>query len=586
MEQKQIKLIGLKVKNNGIIQAAELTPDLLSKRLVLVTGNIGNGKSTLLNAAKIATSGTDAIKKSDVLPEGFIAEALLMDGEVPIYIGVKNTKYQRGEKAGEDKLETYLYTKDDKGKAIQPVIDGVAWTASQYWKALTTELTHSLNDLFSENQTTHRKLIEKLFKQELDALNANEVVARINLARDARNEARIMCQSNGAFMERFQSEGYNESQLDALKYIDIDKIKEDIRNAEIEKDRAINTPESEYQLICAKIDANRNKELQRIKDEGNAIRNKINAEKQNNLIEYTQQLSKYNESKLMVDKLVEDYKKVQEEVYKFINFNKTSEIRNEQGKLIDCAASKIQKDVVFAIENAFIEKMSQIEVIDKPIEKSVSQELINALNQKAEEYKALESSPVIYPEKVQPDTSAIDKNIMNLRNSLMSAEENNKIFQRYQLWRNWIEAKALYEKEVDELRKLYASIDTGVEGMKIVPRDTDNGKVEVWIMYNGQYNPAYFGNKEKQSRFMFDYSSFQRTIIGLLLQSARLNLKSRALRVAFIDDVAFTQNDISVLTNIAEELNLKLITAWTHEADKEQLMDGQVLVDGGEVFFN
>lgn len=586
MEQKQIKLIGLKVKNNGIIQAAELTPDLLSKRLVLVTGNIGNGKSTLLNAAKIATSGTDAIKKSDVLPEGFIAEALLMDGEVPIYIGVKNTKYQRGEKAGEDKLETYLYTKDDKGKAIQPVIDGVAWTASQYWKALTTELTHSLNDLFSENQTTHRKLIEKLFKQELDALNANEVVARINLARDARNEARIMCQSNGAFMERFQSEGYNESQLDALKYIDIDKIKEDIRNAEIEKDRAINTPESEYQLICAKIDANRNKELQRIKDEGNAIRNKINAEKQNNLIEYTQQLSKYNESKLMVDKLVEDYKKVQEEVYKFINFNKTSEIRNEQGKLIDCTASKIQKDVVFAIENAFIEKMSQIEVINKPIEKSVSQELINALKQKVEEYKALESSPVIYPEKVQPDTSAIDKNIMNLRNSLMSAEENNKIFQRYQLWRNWIEAKALYEKEVDELRKLYASIDTGVEGMKIVPRDTDNGKVEVWIMYNGQYNPAYFGNKEKQSRFMFDYSSFQRTIIGLLLQSARLNLKSRALRVAFIDDVAFTQNDISVLTNIAEELNLKLITAWTHEADKEQLMDGQVLVDGGEVFFN
>lgn len=586
MEQKQIKLIGLKVKNNGIIQAAELTPDLLSKRLVLVTGNIGNGKSTLLNAAKIATSGTDAIKKSDVLPEGFIAEALLMDGEVPIYIGVKNTKYQRGEKAGEDKLETYLYTKDDKGKAIQPVIDGVAWTASQYWKALTTELTHSLNDLFSENQTTHRKLIEKLFKQELDALNANEVVARINLARDARNEARIMCQSNGAFMERFQSEGYNESQLDALKYINIDKIKEDIRNAEIEKDRAINTPESEYQLICAKIDANRNKELQCIKDEGNAIRNKINAEKQNNLIEYTQQLSKYNESKLMVDKLVEDYKKVQEEVYKFINFNKTSEIRNEQGKLIDCTASKIQKDVVFAIENAFIEKMSKIKAIDKPIEKSVSQELINALNQKAEEYKALESSPVIYPEKVQPDTSAIDKNIMNLRNSLMSAEENNKIFQRYQLWRNWIEAKALYEKEVDELRKLYASIDTGVEGMKIVPRDTDNGKVEVWIMYNGQYNPAYFGNKEKQSRFMFDYSSFQRTIIGLLLQSARLNLKSRALRVAFIDDVAFTQNDISVLTNIAEELNLKLITAWTHEADKEQLMDGQVLVDGGEVFFN
>ena len=70
MEQKQVTLIGLRVKNNGIIQAAELTPDLLKKRLVLITGETGNGKSTLLNSAKIATAGIDAIKKSDVLQIG------------------------------------------------------------------------------------------------------------------------------------------------------------------------------------------------------------------------------------------------------------------------------------------------------------------------------------------------------------------------------------------------------------------------------------------------------------------------------------------------------------------------------------
>ena len=44
MEQKQVKLIGLRVQNNGIIKAAELTPDLLQKRLVLITGETGNGK--------------------------------------------------------------------------------------------------------------------------------------------------------------------------------------------------------------------------------------------------------------------------------------------------------------------------------------------------------------------------------------------------------------------------------------------------------------------------------------------------------------------------------------------------------------
>ena len=121
--------------------------------------------------------------------------------------------------------------------------------------------------------------------------------------------------------------------------------------------------------------------------------------------------------------------------------------------------------------------------------------------------------------------------------------------------------------------------------MKIVPRDTESGKVEVWVMYDGAYAPEYFGNPNKQQRFMFDYSSFQRTIIGLLLQAARLDLKPKALRIAFIDDVAFTKRDVSVLSDIAEKLNLKLITAWTHEADKDNLIDGQVLVEGGEVFF-
>ena len=65
MEQKQVTLIGLKAEKHGIIKAAELTPDLLSKRLVLFTGNVGNGKSTLIDMVKVAVTGSDAIKKKD-----------------------------------------------------------------------------------------------------------------------------------------------------------------------------------------------------------------------------------------------------------------------------------------------------------------------------------------------------------------------------------------------------------------------------------------------------------------------------------------------------------------------------------------
>lgn len=567
MEQKQVNLIGLRVKNNGIIQAAELTPDLLQKRLVLVTGNIGNGKSSLLNAAKIATSGTDAIKKSDVLPDGFISEALLLDGEVPIYIGVKTGTYQRGEKAGETKLETYLYTKDANEKRVQPVIDGVAWTAAQYWKALTTELTYSLNDLFSENQSTHRKLIEKLFKPELEALKADEVVERIAEARKKRDASRTLCQTNGAFMERFEAEGWKEAALEKLEKIDIQEINNKLRVAEIERDRILNAPESEWQLACAKIDAERNAQLQKIKDAGAVIRSQINTAESTNEILYAQAMLQYNNNKEKLAVITRRYADISQAVNEFTEGHKDTVV--------------IQR-IITAIYNEQIETFQDLR---EPVKQSVPQELKDCLTAKLKEYESLQNTPINYPKKGAGDTTEVDAKIKALKKDILTAESNNKMFDRYQLWRQWIEDKGLYEKEVDTLRKLYASIDTGVEGMKIVPRDTESGKVEVWVMYDGTYAPEYFGNPNKQQRFMFDYSSFQRTIIGLLLQAARLNLKSKALRIAFIDDVAFTSKDVRVLADIAEQLNLKLITAWTHEADKDNLIDGQVLVEGGEVFF-
>ena len=92
--------------------------EIADGEFVAVMGPSGCGKSTLLNSAKIATAGTDAIKKSDALPGGFVAEALLRDGDIPIYIGVKTDTYTRGEHQGEQKLTTYLYTKDANGKTI------------------------------------------------------------------------------------------------------------------------------------------------------------------------------------------------------------------------------------------------------------------------------------------------------------------------------------------------------------------------------------------------------------------------------------------------------------------------------------
>lgn len=566
MEQKQIKLIGLKVQNNGIIKAAELTPDILSKRLVLITGETGNGKSTLLNSAKIATAGTDAIKKSDAIPDGFISEALLLDGDIPIYIGVKTDTYKRGENAGKTKNETYLYTKDINGKAVQPIIDGVAWTAAQYWKALTTELTHSFSDLFSENQSVHRKLIEKLFKPELEAMKIDEVMEKIEKAKKERDTARTLCQANGAFMERFEDEGYNENKLAMLKPINVKEIESKITTLVLEKDRKINGGDMAWQLEKNKIDTARNNALQAIKDEGSQITESIRLDKEKKDKEYL--------------RLLEDYKLL----LKYYNEDKESFSQAEFAlKNLYREGSEDLKAIL-----TIMEKKKQLIIATAPIEPTTPQyddTLGKQREAKLAEYKALSEKPLEYPEKGDIDISDIDAKIVSLNSEKEAASNINSIYNRYQFWLEWIEAKGKYEKEIDTLRKLYASIDTGVEGMKIVPAETESGRVEVWVMYNGKYNPQYFSNEKQEFRFMFDYSSFQRTIIGLMLQSARLNLKPKALRIAFVDDVAFTSRDIEVLTNIAEQLDLKLITAWTHEVDKESLLDGQVLVDGGEIFF-
>lgn len=563
MEQKQVTLIGLRASNHGIIQACNLTPDILSKKLVLVTGSTGHGKSTLMDLMKTAIAGPDAIKKKDALEKGYLAEAQLLDGDVNLFIGAKVSEYVKGDKAGQDKFETFLYAKDDNGKHYQPIIDGVAATPSDYVKMLTTELTFSLPDLHSENQTTHRKLIEKLFKPELDKLGAEKAMEDIESRRRERDAARMLCQANGAYMERFKEDGYTEQMLMSLVKIDEAKLEAEKTALILEKDRLEHSSEDAYELAKNKIEQAREKELQEIKDKGLAVKEKIRQDEEGKAVDYRNALMLY-ESKIAKNLAVE--KGISDILYT------AKERFSEEGvKLITDTCEAVRRiDNIVAIE---------------PHKQSPDQSLLDELESVRKEYAAKESEELTFPEKGVVDTTSINKRIAQKELDIKAAVANNELHRRYQLQVDWIAKNDAYLQSLDVLRKMYASVDCGVEGMRIVPRDTESGRIDVWLMYDGSYDTAYFSNPNKELRFMFDYSSFQRTVIGLMLQSARLNLKKKALRIAFVDDVAFTERDVAVLKDLAERLDLKLITAWTHEAEKENLIDGQILVEGGEVFF-
>ena len=208
------------------------------------------------------------------------------------------------------------------------------------------------------------------------------------------------------------------------------------------------------------------------------------------------------------------------------------------------------------------------------------------MQDKLDEYTKLNLTPLAEVNLEKQDTSAIEEEIARITTEKSAAEVMADLYDRYQQWKNWIEAKGLYEKELDVLRKMYAGIDTGVKGMNIVPVETDSDRVEVWIKYDGSYDTEFFHNEDKESRFMFEYSSFQCSAIGVMLQSARLNLKPKALRLAIVDDVAFTSKGLAVLAKMCEDFNVQLITSKTDDYDKENIADGEIIIEGGEIFFN
>lgn len=568
MNQKNVKLIGLRVENSGIIKAAELTPDLLSKKLIRVQGSMGNGKSTLLDAWKTAISGTDAIRKKDVLENGYLAEAQLVDGDLPIFVGAK----VREKRNGESELETFLYTKDANGKIVnKPIIDGVSATAASYMSLLTTELTFDMPSLFSENQSAHRKLIEKLFKPELDKLGADEVAEKILTLKKQRDNARAMADAIGAKMTIFEEEGWKKEKLDMLEKVDISQVSEQITQKKIERDRIVNGTEDAFNLAVEKLKAERQAELQKIKDEGAKVREAMRVSLEKSQKEYDE-MTAYNVGITnLKDSITDSYHAIQKSIVDLVGADDNCDL--------------ILKELLDAV-NRRLNSIIPAECI-KP---EPDPEMSARLNQLLASYATLEATPLATPDRIGVDTTEIDTAIAALEAKQKSAEATNAIFNRYQIWQSWIEADGLYQKEVDVLRKMYASINTGVEGMSIVPRETESGRIEVWIMYNGCYDPKFFGNQDQEMRFLFGgdkgYSSFQRSIIGLMLQATRLNLRPKALRLAFLDDVAFDTSGVAILADIAEKLDLQLVVAWTHEFDKEAIEDGQVIVDGGEIFFD
>ena len=128
-----------------------------------------------------------------------------------------------------------------------------------------------------------------------------------------------------------------------------------------------------------------------------------------------------------------------------------------------------------------------------------------------------------------------------------------------------------------------AKVDTGVLGLKIVPnKDGD----EIYLMYDGCYDPKYFNNPNCELRKVSSYSGTQKPVICLLIQKAMLAKKPKAMRQMFIDNVPIDKKTRILLESMCNELDIRVFVNMTGDYTANSLSNGEILIEGGEVFFN
>ena len=198
---------------------------------------------------------------------------------------------------------------------------------------------------------------------------------------------------------------------------------------------------------------------------------------------------------------------------------------------------------------------------------------------------------------------------MNNIDDIVSKQTNNRTFDK----NAWKEKKAKEltnsdalavnsyhdwkdaNEEVSEINRkffmLLSGIDTGVEGLHIAPEyeiDEKGQRVakgnDIYLMYDGSYDPVYFSNPDKELRKLSAYSDTQKPMICLLIQKYLLSKKPKVLPYLWIDQVPIDKKTKKLLDKMSEELGLWLFVNWTGDFDKANLQDGEILVENGELF--
>ena len=556
--QKEVKINGLKINQQfGILEICELIFD--PKIGMYVTkGKSGHGKSHITTALKLATQGSNAL--DDNQKYGIIdLEVPLTDGDMPIWIGCKSNGKS---------LAYVLYIKDKNGKKVKnPIIDGVKATPSSYMSHLQTELTWNMNKLTSENPSIQKKILLKLYQSQLQKIGvifdtkhldySKSILGKIDSAVKDRDLMDYHRKQNGGIADDLKAQGFDPDRPDTCPdYINVSEIDEKIKELEKEKILLTSSPEEKKKTKLAEIKAKAmevtNKCLAYNSELGNTHKEKINI--------YNGYWDKVNELHSDVSEL----KKILEK----LNISHHLGTLENDIKYPDKINEPETAYLIQFDENNQVAKSDNLDQAGK--------DLIAKIVQLRKFYKETANEPL------NTDTTELDSKILSLETTKTNAAGQNKIVDAIDSFHKWRAANETVVQLKDKYVKLLSQVETGVEGLEIQPIDDD-----IFLMYNGAYDVDYFQPKHKklEMRKLSSYSSTQKPVICLLIQNYLLSKKSKAMRYLHIDNIPIDNTSRELLEKISKNLNVHIFLNITGDFEKKKLQAGEILIEGGEVFF-
>lgn len=571
-EQKEVKIINFKATKFGVFQALELDFDKFNQGAISIKGNAGAGKSTIQNGIKTNIQGRNTLSDQAQYGDEWEMETQLVDGGHNIFIGAVKKKNKS--------IDYKLYEKDTEGKKVMtPVIDGLKATPAKYMDLIATELTFGINRFLSTDATTHRKFMFELFRPELEKLGVifdkknpsyeNSILGQLDALTYERDKLRSQCTHRGAFMADFARDGYDNKELDLISKQDIETLENQRNELLVSKGKAEGNANTEFEKKKASVAAKGQKILEDVRN----IKDGLEGDYSKNKSEYDSLFSQKNRD--------EDLLKVITDALSKLNFI-TPDEEQDLGSDITAKFMNFYSNLEGKKEPV---KPICIPIVDNRLKPEHGVRYHPDFSESLVKYNdAIAEYVALTPEVV--DLSKIDDDIKAIDLEINKTKANNDLFERYEINRKWVEADAKVTQKRKELAKLYAQVKTGVDGLYMKPFFNDDEKMEIKTVYTGNYDAEFFKNDGTDERLLVSYSSTQRPLIGILLQVARLKIKSKALKYIFLDDVPMDSRSRQIITKIAAENGLNIITSITGDFDKDKLTENELLVENGEVFFS